>query len=124
MLTSWWIAMPAGALCGVFSGLGIGGGSLLMVWMTAVVSMDQITAQGINLMYFIPTAAGAFLFHWKQRTIAWKAVLPAVIAGCICAALASFLANSIEIGLLKKLFGGFLLVVGVNEIRKKAEPRK
>ena len=122
MLTSWWFALPAGILCGVFSGLGIGGGSLLMVWMTAVVSMDQIIAQGINLMYFIPTAAGAFLFHWKQRTIAWKAVLPAVIAGCICAALGSLLANTFQVELLKKLFGCFLFIVGVSEIRKKAEP--
>ena len=42
-------AILAGLVCGVLSGFGIGGGSLLMVWMTAVLSMDQKAAQGVNL---------------------------------------------------------------------------
>ena len=60
------VAGVAGLVCGVFSGLGIGGGTLLMVWMTAVVSLEQQTAQGINLLYFLPTAACALFFHILQ----------------------------------------------------------
>ena len=52
MLESPMIAALVGTVCGVFSGLGIGGGSILMVWLTGIASMDQIMAQGINLLYF------------------------------------------------------------------------
>lgn len=70
------IAVLAGLVCGVLSGFGIGGGSLLMVWMTAVLAMEQKAAQGINLLYFLPTAVCALIFHAKHRQICWKAVVP------------------------------------------------
>ena len=54
-------AILAGLVCGVLSGFGIGGGSLLMVWMTAVLSMEQKAAQGVNLLYFLPCAACALI---------------------------------------------------------------
>ena len=106
----------AGLVCGVFSGLGIGGGTLLMVWMTAVMDMEQRMAQGINLLYFLPTAACALIFHIKNRLIRWRVVIPAAITGCLTAAGAALLATAIDASLLRKLFGGFLLLVGFNEI--------
>lgn len=110
------VAGLAGLVCGVFSGLGIGGGTLLMVWMTAVVSLEQQTAQGINLLYFLPTAACALFFHIKNRLIRWRIVLPAILTGCLAAAGAAYLATGIDAGLLRKLFGGFLLLVGIREL--------
>ena len=106
----------AGLGCGVLSGFGIGGGSLLMVWMTAVLSMEQKTAQGINLLYFLPTAAAALIFHTKNQLIEWKAVVPAAIAGSVTAALAALLSANLEMSLLRKLFGGFLILVGLSEV--------
>lgn len=110
------LAGIAGLVCGVFSGLGIGGGTLLMVWMTAVMDMEQRMAQGINLLYFLPTAVCALVFHIKNRLIRWRVVIPAAITGCLTAAGAAFLATAIDASLLRKLFGGFLLLVGLNEI--------
>ena len=110
------IAGLAGLICGVFSGLGIGGGTLLMVWMTAVVGLQQQTAQGINLLYFLPTAACALFFHIKKRLIRWRVVLPAILCGCLTAVGAAFLATGIDTGLLRKLFGGFLIFVGIREL--------
>lgn len=78
-------AILAGLVCGVLSGFGIGGGSLLMVWMAAVLSMDQKAAQGVNLLYFLPCAACALIFHIKNRQIVWPAVWPAAAAGAVCA---------------------------------------
>ena len=49
-MNAWWAAALAGAVCGLLSGLGIGGGTLLMVWMTGVAALPQQTAQGINLL--------------------------------------------------------------------------
>lgn len=110
------LAGVAGLVCGVLSGLGIGGGTLLMVWMTAVMDMEQRMAQGINLLYFLPTAACALIFHIKNRLIRWRVVLPAAITGCLSAAGAALLATAIDASLLRKLFGGFLILVGLTEL--------
>lgn len=109
----------AGLVCGVLSGFGIGGGSLLMVWMTAVLSMAQQEAQTINLLYFLPTAAAALIFHFKNKQICKEALLPAALSGCAAAIGGAFLANALSPDLLRKIFGGFLLLVGISEICKK-----
>lgn len=112
-------AGAAGLVCGILSGFGIGGGSLLMVWMTAVVGLEPSKAACINLLYFLPTSLGALIFHCKHKMIAWNAVLYSVIFGLLTAALGAWLSSAIEETLLRKLFGGFLLIVGVLELRKK-----
>ncbi len=116
---NWIIPILASLICGVISGFGIGGGSLLMVWMTAVAGMDQKIAQGINLIYFLPTAIGALIFHIKNKMICWKAVIPAALCGSITAGLCAWIAASMDVDLLRKLFGGFLLVIGFMELFKK-----
>lgn len=118
-LGSPWVAALVGLICGVLSGFGIGGGSLLMVWLTAAVSMEQPVAQGINLLYFLPTSLGALIFHIRNKKICWQAVIPAAIGGAAAAACSAALAVGMEVGLLRKLFGGFLLVVGVLEFFRK-----
>lgn len=118
------LAVAAGAVCGVLSGWGIGGGSLLMVWMSAVLSMKQTAAQSINLLYFLPTAAAALILHAKNRVIAWRAVLPAAIAGALTAAPAAWLAAGLDTALLRRLFGGFLILVGLSEIFLKGRGNK
>ena len=114
------LAGVAGLVCGVLSGLGIGGGTLLMVWMTAVMDMEQRMAQGINLLYFLPTAACALIFHIKNRLIRWRVVLPAAITGCLSAAGAALLATSVDASLLRKLFGRHLRVGGSGRMYDKA----
>ena len=110
------LSAVAGLLCGILSGFGIGGGSLLMVWMTAALSMQQTQAQGINLLYFLPTAVLALVFHAKNRQIVWQAVWPAVLAGLCSAAAGAILAQHVPDTLLRRLFGCFLILVGAEEI--------
>lgn len=109
-------AVAAGLLCGILSGFGVGGGSLLMVWMTAVLSMEQKSAQGINLLYFLPCAVCALIFHIKNRQIVWRAVWPAAAAGSVCAIGGALLAQQLDESLLRRLFGGFLVLVGLSEL--------
>lgn len=118
VLNSPWIAGAAGVVCGILSGFGIGGGSLLMVWMTAAASLDQKTAQSINLLYFLPTSLGALIFHIRNRQVRWQAVIPAALCGCVTAALTAWLAADLEVELLRRMFGAFLLLVGLTELRK------
>ena len=113
-----------GAAGGVLSGFGIGGGSLLMVWMTAVLSMDQKAAQGVNLLYFLPCAACALIFHIKNRQIVWPAVWPAAAAGAVCAVGGALLAQQADAETLRKLFGGFLILVGLSEVFLKGLKKK
>lgn len=120
-LNSFWIAGLAGLICGVISGFGIGGGSVLMVWLTAVAALDQKTAQGINLLYFLPTSLGALIFHIKNKMICWQAVIPAAIGGCLTAAAAAWLSASLNVSLLRKLFGAYLLLTGGMEFFKQAK---
>ena len=73
-MKAWLLPALAGLVCGVLSGLGIGGGTLLMVWMTAICGLEQRTAQGINLLYFLPTAVCALILlagkgHEKYQLI-------------------------------------------------------
>ena len=113
------IAVLAGLVCGVLSGFGIGGGSLLMVWMTAVLAMEQKAAQGINLLYFLPTAGAALIFHGKNRFVDWRSARWAILGGVVLAAIGAWAGSQIDTGLLRKLFGVFLLFVGISELRTK-----
>ena len=116
MLESFPIAVLAGILLGFLSGLGIGGGSLLMLWLTLVLGMDHASARGINLLFFIPSALIACLFRWKQGTLQWKQILPAIVAGCAAAAGFSWLSMYLDTPVIKKLFGILLIATGLREL--------
>ena len=116
MLESFPIAVLAGILLGFLSGLGIGGGSLLMLWLTLVLGMDHASARGINLLFFVPSALIACLFRWKQGTLQWKQILPAIIAGCAAAAGFSWLSMYLDTPVIKKLFGILLIATGLREL--------
>ena len=105
-----------GTILGFLAGLGIGGGSLLVLWLSFVVGMDPITVRGINLLFFIPSALIAICFRWKQGSICWKKIIPAMIAGCVSALLFSWLGSLFDIALLKKLFGIILILTGIKEL--------
>lgn len=116
MLESLPISIIVGTLLGFLSGLGIGGGSLLIIWLTAVVHTDQLTARGINLLFFIPSAIVACIIRFRQGTLDWKNAIPAMISGCIAAALCSWLSFRIDVAILRKLFGILLLAAGIREV--------
>lgn len=113
--------LPAfiGIITGIISGFGVGGGTLLMIFMTAFAGIEQTTAQGINLLYFIPTSASSLYSHIKNKFVDWQAVIPAAICGSLVTVLAAIFATGIDTGLLKKLFGGFLIIVGISELLRK-----
>ena len=87
MLNSFPIAIIIGCALGFLAGLGVGGGSLLILWLTLILGLDHTTARGINLLFFIPTAVIASLFRWKQGSLRLARILPDVIGGCIAASL-------------------------------------
>lgn len=118
-MLSWIFALVIGLLTGILSGFGIGGGTILMIYLTAFAAFPQKIAQSINLLYFIPTAAAALILHSKHHQLKWNAVLPAALCGCATAAGFSFLAIGMNLTLLRRLFGVFLLFTGISELKKK-----
>lgn len=119
MLESIPLLIAVGTVLGILAGLGVGGGSLLIVWLTMVIEMDYTTARGINLLFFLPSAAIAVIFHHKNGTLQVKTVLPGMLAGCAAAAIFSHIGFRLDMGLLKKLFGVLLLFTGARELMYK-----
>jgi uncharacterized membrane protein YfcA len=113
----WFIAI--GVICGIITGMGIGGGTLLIPALTMFFGVSQHSAQSINLMYYIPTGAVALVIHIKNKNIERKGLLPLILFGIIFAVLGSLFATKIEDDMLRKIFGGFLLLMGINELRGK-----
>ncbi len=122
MLSSFPAAVVVGTLLGFLSGLGVGGGSLLVVWLTAVLAAEPRLAQGMNLLFFLPAALCACFFHIRRKKLPWSLVLPAAGAGCLTAALGAFLAGRMDTDLLRRLFGGLLLLTGLSELFRR--PKK
>ena len=111
-----------GAVTGVLSGFGVGGGTLLLIYLTAFAGIAQNTAQGINLLYFLPAAAMALPSHVRNGYIKKQTALPAIAAGFLSSFAAAWAATAIDVELLRKCFGVFLLYIGVSELLRK--PRK
>ena len=116
MLSSFPITLIVGSLLGFLSGLGVGGGSLLLLWLTLVLNLDPQTARTINLLFFLPSALIACCFRQKQGSLEIKPLLPAILAGCAAAAIFSWISNRINIDILKKGFGILLLIAGTREL--------
>lgn len=117
MLNSLPVSLIIGTVLGFLSGLGVGGGSLLILWLTLVLGMDQETARGINLLFFIPSALCASILRLRGTgKPCWRTVIPAASAGCIGAVLFSLLGNGMDTQLLKRLFGILLLAAGTREL--------
>lgn len=117
------IAILIGALTGALSGMGVGGGTLLLLWLTAVKGMGQAQAGGVNLLYFIACALPAVLGHRKNGLLEKKAVFWCVIFGVPACVAGALLAARMDMGLLKRLFGGFILAVGAREALGRGQPR-
>ena len=111
-----WLTFPIAIILGFLAGLGVGGGSLLMLWLTIVVGFPYPQARIINLLFFLPSALIATIFHRKQGTVNLKKIQPAILSGCIAATVFSYLGNKMDTELLKKCFGALLLLTGLKEL--------
>ena len=118
-MKDWLIAALAGAAAGVLSGFGVGGGSLLLIYMTSFAGVPQTLAQGVNLLYFLPAAATALPAHLKNGYVEKKALIPAIAAGLVCSALTAWAATALDVDILRRCFGGFLILIGLRELFRK-----
>ena len=109
-----------GIISGIFSGMGMGGGTILILLLSLFMNMDQRLAQATNLVFFIPTALSAIIIGIKNKNIQWKLSIEIILFGVVGTFLGFYISNKLKIELLRKLFGVFLLVIaGYEFINKK-----
>ncbi|MBQ3214835.1 MAG: sulfite exporter TauE/SafE family protein [Oscillospiraceae bacterium] len=116
MLNTPIISTIVGILLGFLTGLGTGGGSLLMLWLTAVLHMPAQQARTINLMFFLPCALIATILRLRKGAIPLRKLLLPALSGCIAAAVFSIFSNKMDTAQLEKLFGVLLLYTGIREL--------
>jgi len=118
------IVMLIGLAAGIISGMGIGGGAILIPALVLFVKPEQHVVQGVNLLFFIPTAIVALAIHIRHKNVDFKVGVPILIFGLGGAVIGSKIAMSIDGGVLRKIFGVFLLAMGLYEIFGKKSTKK
>lgn len=116
MLERFPVALLISTCLGFLTGLGVGGGSLLILWLTLVLGWEPEVARSVNLLFFLPGALVSCLMRRKQGQLPLKKLLPAILSGCIVGACLALLSTNWDTALLQKLFGGLLLVTGLREL--------
>lgn len=106
----------ASLFAGVLGAMGFGGGGILIIYLTAILNIKQITSQGINLMFFIPSAIIALIIHIKNKLIDFKKILPYFISAIPGVAIGLYLTTLISNKTLSKVFGAILVLMGLREL--------
>jgi uncharacterized protein len=105
-----------GLISGIIGGMGIGGGTILIPGLIFFTDLKQQTVQSINLIAFIPVALVALFIHSKNGNVLPKLSFPIIIFGLMGAWLGSKIALQIPSETLRKMFGFFLLAMGIYEL--------
>lgn len=117
------IQAVVGALSGVIASMGLGGGFVLLIWLTLHDGMPQRQAQGINLLFFLPIALISVVMHLRSGLIDKRlvfAMIPGGVAGAVLGALASQMVGN---DILRKIYAIFLLFFGLRELFRKSTGR-
>ena len=116
MLNSFPVTMIIATALGFLSGLGIGGGSLLVLWLTIVRGADPQIARSVNLLFFIPSALISCALRMKKGQLNLRPFLPVILTGCIASAIFSLISTIVDTTMLRKGFGFILIAAGIKEI--------
>ena len=123
-MSEFFLAAAAGFLAGIFSAWGVGGGTLLLLVMTLFLHVDQQTAQGINLLFFLPAAGTGLLFHHRRGLVDKGAVRQALPWGLLSACAGAWIASAADISVLRKPYGVLLLGIGISVLIRSFSQKK
>jgi len=118
-----WLNIFAGFAGGVLGGMGMGGGTVLIPLLTLFCGISQHTAQAVNLVSFIPMAVVALIIHFKNNLVNFVHITTIILFGVLTCIIGCYVARAMNGELLKRFFGGFLVLLSawqiVNFIRKR-----
>lgn len=107
-------------MTGVLASMGLGGGFVLVVWLTLFENVTQRAAQGINLLFFLPIALISLILHLKNNLVNKIIVKKLALGGLLGAIIGTYGSQLIDNSLLRKLFALFLLAFGLRELFSKS----
>ena len=113
-----------GFLAGILSSMGVGGGTLLVPALVYFFDVPQITAQGVIMTIFLPTAAVALFSHYKNGYLRLDIALFLALGGLGGALIGAWLANHLANEYLSKIFGGFLIITGLQQLLSKGKNKQ
>ena len=106
----------AGIAGGIVSGLGMGGGTVLIILLSIFGGIEQHIAQATNIVFFVPAAIVSIFLNIKNKIIKWKVAIPLTIFGIVGAIVGSKIALILDTQNLKRCFGVFLGIIAIYEI--------
>ncbi len=105
------LGLVAGLLSGIF---GIGGGVVLVPALLIFSQLEIKQAIGVSLAVIVPTAFSGALKHYYAGNIDLQLSLLIAVGGVIGGLLGASLAQYLPAATLKKVYGVFLILVGLN----------
>lgn len=105
-----------GIISGFVSGMGMGGGTILILCLSMFMGIEQHIAQATNLIFFIPTSIMAIIINIKQKYVDFKTAIPIAISGIIGAVIGAIYSSKTDVKMLKRYFGVFLGLIALWEI--------
>ena len=115
------IDFAVSALCGALAGCGVGGGSLLLLYLTAAKNLPYMQGKQINLLFFIVCAAISLVFHIKDKLVCLKNAAVCALCGILTCLPAAVFSAQLSGELMKKIFGALFILVGLREVFAKSK---
>ena len=110
------IELISGTISGIFTGTGMGGGTVLILLLSTFINLNQHLSQAINLVFFILTTISAIIISIKEKFINFRLAIQIIVYGVIGAIIGSKIAMNINSEILRKYFGIFLAIIAIYEI--------
>lgn len=116
-------ALLAGLFSGIIASMGMGGGAVLIIYLSVFTTTEQLTAQGINLLFFVPIGLISVIIYTVRKKIKFKKIILLMIFGVIGSFIGIFITGIVNSVWLTKGFGIFLIVLGLKEIFLKSKTK-
>jgi len=114
------LGFVVGGMSGFF---GVGGGTVLVPALVLLAGVTQHVAQGISLVFVVPTAIVGGWTHYRLGNVARPIIAPIAIASVITAFATSFVAAAVPGPTLRMIFGAFIAVIGARQMFFAPKPK-
>lgn len=118
------MSIIAGLLSGLIGGMGLGGGTILLIYLNLFTNNSQLTSQGINLIFFIPVGITAVIIYAAKKKIKPKMLMLALPFGILGSLIGSYITTLFNQNVLRILFAIFLIFLGAKELFTKSKKSK
>lgn len=113
-----------GIISGIIGGLGMGGGTVLILFLSLFLNIEQHIAQATNIAFFVPTAISAIIVSMKNKNINFKIGFPICLWGILGAFVGAYISMKMNVNLLKKCFGVFLIFIAIYQTYEYKKTKK